>query len=594
MFNWDNFPKALDTPGCLPKLDKLYFCNSNTTTLPEIVSRFPRLGDLNIQGCWKLQKIPRLPPSIKYVDARNCYSLSSQSRRRLLSQFGDMVGLPQNISCAMGASNQDSLSEMDYDTSKIGVLPFNKQKLVESSKTQDAYCPLCDIAEDSVLHLFQSCPFAKGLWYGSQWGFRVEMIQAQSVMEFIERIIDPPSELLAKGVTIVEFISYVVVVMKVLWEAREEAKVLNTKASINQLAHRLNKEYGSYVRSAREDFELRWWRRFKLWRLSNSTALISKKYAKVLHTGLCLRSYFQKRGQTQGSCDFSGTATVGQTAPIASASCVYRASPNTTSYLHIDIITILSLLLNCSCQTVTTTTTTPTTSTTTPLVFGSGISPTGSGTTGINDSSVTLPLITTGTNLFFSLGLTFWVYWRGGALLKTINDPGFHLKLPFITRYELVQVSDIPCGTKGGVMINFEKIEVINRLHKDYVHDTLLKYGEQYDKIWIYEKIHYEINQFCNSHSLQQVYIDVFDQIDEKMKDALQGDCRGNAPGIEIISVHVTKPTIPESIRRNFEQLEEERIKKLMEKDSARKQQEIENQIYMGWQKIKADANLYR
>ena len=50
-------------------------------------------------------------------------------------------------------------------------------------------------------------------------------------------------------------------------------------------------------------------------------------------------------------------------------------------------------------------------------------------------------------------------------------------------------------------------------------------------------------------------------QIDEKMKDALQGDCRRNAPGIEIISVHVTKPTIPESIRRNFERLEEERIK---------------------------------
>nr|POF11380.1 erlin-1 [Quercus suber] len=33
---------------------------------------------------------------------------------------------------------------------------------------------------------------------------------------------------------------------------------------------------------------------------------------------------------------------------------------------------------------------------------------------------------------------------------------------------------------------------------------------------------------------------------------------------------------------------------KLMEMDSARKQQEIENQIYMGRQKIKADANLYQ
>ena len=33
---------------------------------------------------------------------------------------------------------------------------------------------------------------------------------------------------------------------------------------------------------------------------------------------------------------------------------------------------------------------------------------------------------------------------------------------------------------------------------------------------------------------------------------------------------------------------------KLMEKDRARKQQEIENQMYMAWQKIKADAFLYR
>lgn len=34
-----------------------------------------------------------------------------------------------------------------------------------------------------------------------------------------------------------------------------------------------------------------------------------------------------------------------------------------------------------------------------------------------------------------------------------------------------------------------------------------------YDNIWIYDKIHHEINQFCSSHSLQQVYIDVFDQV---------------------------------------------------------------------------------
>ena len=45
------------------------------------------------------------------------------------------------------------------------------------------------------------------------------------------------------------------------------------------------------------------------------------------------------------------------------------------------------------------------------------------------------------------------------------------------------------------------------------------------------------------------------------MKDALQGDCTHYALGIEIMSVRVTKPIIPESIRCNFEQMEEERTK---------------------------------
>lgn len=45
------------------------------------------------------------------------------------------------------------------------------------------------------------------------------------------------------------------------------------------------------------------------------------------------------------------------------------------------------------------------------------------------------------------------------------------------------------------------------------------------------------------------------------MREAIQTDCTRYAQGIEIISVRVTKPKIPESVRRNFEMMEEERTK---------------------------------
>lgn len=232
------------------------------------------------------------------------------------------------------------------------------------------------------------------------------------------------------------------------------------------------------------------------------------------------------------------------------------------------------------------------------------------------------------------------VYWRGGALLKTITDPGFHLKIPVLTQWEPIQVTiqtdevkNIPCGTKGGVMLYFDKIEVVNRLRKEYVYETILEYGVTYDKTWIYDKIHHEINQFCSAHTLQDVYIDMFDQIDEKMKEAIQKDCTVYAPGIEIIGVRVTKPRIPTAIARNYEQMEEERTKflieiekqkvaekeaetqkkmavteaekdahvskilmeqRIMEKESIKLQQEIENEMRLSQEKSITDSSFYR
>ncbi|XP_073421301.1 erlin-2 [Dendrobates tinctorius] len=231
------------------------------------------------------------------------------------------------------------------------------------------------------------------------------------------------------------------------------------------------------------------------------------------------------------------------------------------------------------------------------------------------------------------------VYYRGGALLTSTSGPGFHLMLPFITSFKSVQstlqtdeVKNVPCGTSGGVMIYFDRIEVVNFLISNAVYDIVKNYTADYDKALIFNKIHHELNQFCSVHTLQEVYIELFDQIDENLKLALQQDLNEMAPGLIIQAVRVTKPNIPETIRRNYELMESEKTKlliaaqkqkvvekeaeterkkalieaekvaqvaeikygqKVMEKETEKKISEIEDSAFIAREKARADAEFY-
>jgi len=160
------------------------------------------------------------------------------------------------------------------------------------------------------------------------------------------------------------------------------------------------------------------------------------------------------------------------------------------------------------------------------------------------------------------------VYYRGGALLNRMKGPGFHALVPGIEKVYYVQttvqtdkVTKIPCGTSGGTMITFDRIEVVNQLREDAVMQTIKNYTVEYDKTWIYDKIHHEVNQICSRSTLEEMYITKFNSLDESLRDALQRDIDQYAPGITIIAIRVTKPTIPMAIRANYEAIESERTK---------------------------------
>ncbi|CAF0988575.1 unnamed protein product [Rotaria sordida] len=158
------------------------------------------------------------------------------------------------------------------------------------------------------------------------------------------------------------------------------------------------------------------------------------------------------------------------------------------------------------------------------------------------------------------------IYYRGGALLTSLTAPGYHVMAPFLTTVKFVQttlqtdqVKNIPCGTSGGTMIYFDKVEVVNILRREAVIDIVRNYTVHYDRTLIFDKIHHEVNQFCSVHTLQEVYIDLFSSIDDHLKRTLQNDLNILAPGLYISSVRVTKPKIPETIRRNYETMEQEK-----------------------------------
>merc|ERR1719411_634780 len=154
------------------------------------------------------------------------------------------------------------------------------------------------------------------------------------------------------------------------------------------------------------------------------------------------------------------------------------------------------------------------------------------------------------------------------------------MMIPFLTIVRNIQttlqtdeVKNVPCGTSGGVMIYFDRIEVVNVLQNTAVFDIVKNYTADYDKPLIFDKVHHELNQFCSGHTLQEVYIELFDQIDENLKNALQVDLLDMAPGLKVHAVRVTKPKIPEAIRKNYELMEAEKTKLLI---STQRQKVIE------------------
>ncbi|KRW99626.1 hypothetical protein PPERSA_03427 [Pseudocohnilembus persalinus] len=202
------------------------------------------------------------------------------------------------------------------------------------------------------------------------------------------------------------------------------------------------------------------------------------------------------------------------------------------------------------------------------------------------------------------------VMYRFGKLQENLLKPGFHLVIPFINDIQQVQVSiqtdqikDIPCGTSGGVLINIELIEVVNKLNEPYVFQTVKEYGIDYDQIWIHDKVHHEINQFCSKNSLEDIYINKFEVLDEELSKILSEQLQKWVPGLEYFIKEQRKVKIQEAETQQKQQiiqansklevkkLEMERL--VQQKQNEQKLKQMQDEMYLNTQKQIADSKYF-
>ena len=74
--------------------------------------------------------------------------------------------------------------------------------------------------------------------------------------------------------------------------------------------------------------------------------------------------------------------------------------------------------------------------------------------------------------------------YQGGALLPGLLEPGFHLVMPLLQEVTQVQIAlstdlveNVACGTKSGIELVFERVEVVSVIDMQAVHEAVKLYS---------------------------------------------------------------------------------------------------------------------
>ena len=123
----------------------------------------------------------------------------------------------------------------------VDILPTQTQ-LSRFVSNIDPICPLCELAPESSLHLFQHFPVTQSLWFGSCWGLRISNFQFSSTKQLIDFIVCPPNDQFLDKLH-QKFTLFAALLMEHVWSLRNKATHGGGKPNADEVGRGLQNRF---------------------------------------------------------------------------------------------------------------------------------------------------------------------------------------------------------------------------------------------------------------------------------------------------------------------------------------------------------------
>ena len=189
------------------------------------------------------------------------------------------------------------------------------------------------------------------------------------------------------------------------------------------------------------------------------------------------------------------------------------------------------------------------------------------------------------------------VYFKYGALQKSLGHPGLNTMTPWVSSVEQITIrpkSEIAytftAVTKDAIPITFQNVEVISSVPQENVLWLVKNFGVNFRTILVFDRLREEVKRYAFGHDIDDVYNERFQEMSELVINETTQNIQRLAQGkVEIINLIIPKPEIPHDIAANYQKVKVEWTEKLV----AEKEQE-KIQVRKETEELKAIADANR